>query len=284
MGYKSVEKRRKMEPFVKWAGGKRQLLERLNARLPENFNTYYEPFVGAGALWLDLKPRRAVVNDNNSQLMNCYYAIKKNPREMLRKIQELDNAVCNQEFYLQIREQYNSKIIKDELDVEMAALMIWINKHCFNGLYRTNKQGLFNVPYNNKFTGKSIDEMNVGMISYYLNDADVEMLCVDFEEACRDCQAGDFIFFDSPYVPISKTAGFVDYTKESFKKEDHERLARLFRELDARGCYCMLTNHNVEWVYELYAGYNIEEVDVKRAINSNASKRTGKEVIITNYA
>ena len=272
-----------MEPFLKWAGGKRQLLERLNAKIPEKYNTYYEPFVGAGALWLDLKPSRAVINDNNIQLMNCYQVIKENPRELIRRIQDLDNSVCDEQFYYEIRKQYNGKIEKNELDTEAAALMIWINKHCYNGLYRTNKKGTFNVPYNNKFTGKSVDELNVGMISYYLNDNHVELLCTDFEDACQSCQAGDFVFFDSPYVPVGKN-GFTDYTKESFKKEDHERLARLLRELDARGCYCMLTNHNVEWVYELYAGYNIEEVDVKRAINSNASKRTGKEVIITIYA
>lgn len=271
-----------MEPFLKWAGGKRQLLEELKARLPKTYNTYYEPFVGAGALWLDLQPEQVVVNDTNEQLMNCYRMMKENPEEVLKTIHNLDNAVCDEKFYYDIRKQYNGKIEKSELDTETAALMIWINKHCFNGLYRINKKGLFNVPYNNKSTGKSIDEMNANTISKYLNRADVHMLCVDFEEACKNCRAGDFIFFDSPYVPVGKN-GYVDYTKEGFKKEDHERLARLYRELDAIGCYCMLTNHNVEWVHELYAGYLIEPVDVKRAINSDATKRTGKEVIITNY-
>lgn len=229
-----------------------------------------------------MQPEQAVVNDINKQLMNCYHMMKEHPQEMIKRIQDLDNSLCDEDFYYDIRTQYNSKIVSDEFDVEMASLMIWINKHCFNGLYRTNKQGLFNVPYNNKSTGKSIEEMNANKISYYLNDTDVQMLCADFEDACKNCQAGDFIFFDSPYVPVGKN-GFVDYTKESFKKEDHERLARLYKELDARGCYCMLTNHNVGWVHELYADYIIEPIDVKRAINSDASKRTGKEVIITNY-
>jgi len=273
-----------MEPFIKWAGGKRQLLEKLNARIPKTaYKRYYEPFVGAGAFWLDLRPQKAVVNDVNEQLMHCYSVIKSNPRELIRKIDGLDHGRRDKDGYLLNRDRYNEKIINGELDVETAALMIWLNKNCFNGLYRTNKKGLFNVPYNNKQIGKSVNDLNIMNISYYLNDADVQLLCRDFEEVCMDCEEGDFIFFDSPYVPTSKTAGFVDYTKESFKEEDHRRLARLYRELTEKGCYCLLTNSNTDFVKELYDGFEIIEVDVNRAINSDAKKRTGKEVIITNY-
>lgn len=273
-----------MEPFVKWAGGKRQLLEKLNGRIPiKKYNRYFEPFIGAGAFWLDLKPERYIVNDINEQLINCYLMIKDNPRELIRKINALDHGKCDKDGYIENRERYNQLIAEDIFDVETAALMIWINKHCFNGLYRTNKKGLFNVPYNNKQTGKSIDEANIMNISYYLNHSTGEILCQDFEEVCVDCKEGDFIFFDSPYVPVSKTAGFVDYTKESFKEEDHRRLAALYRELTERGCYCLLTNSNTDFVKELYDGFEITEVDVNRAINSDAKKRTGKEVIITNY-
>lgn len=274
-----------MEPFVKWAGGKRQLLEKLNGRIPlKKYNRYFEPFIGAGAFWLDLKPQNFVINDINEQLINCYLMIKDNPRELIRKINALDHGKCDKDGYLANRERYNQLITDGILDVETAALMIWINKHCFNGLYRTNKKGLFNVPYNNKQLGKSIDEANIMNISYYLNNSVGDILCQDFEDVCKDCQEGDFIFFDSPYVPTSQTAGFVDYTKESFKEEDHRRLAALYRELTERGCYCLLTNSNTDFVKELYDGFEITEVDVNRAINSNAKKRTGKEVIITNYA
>lgn len=273
-----------MEPFVKWAGGKRQLLEKLNARIPNRgYNRYFEPFVGAGAFWLDLRPQTAIVNDINEQLINCYSVIKNNPRELIRKIDGLDHGQRDKEGYLANRDRYNQKIIAGELDVETAALMIWLNKNCYNGLYRTNKKGLFNVPYNNKQIGKSVNPANIMNISSYLNDADVTLLCQDFEEVCADCREGDFIFFDSPYVPVSATAGFVDYTKESFKEEDHRRLAKLYRELTERGCYCLLTNSNTDFVRELYSGFEIVEVDVNRAINSDAKKRTGKEVIITNY-
>ena len=273
-----------MEPFVKWAGGKRQLLEKLNARIPKNgYKRYFEPFVGAGAFWLDLRPQTSIVNDVNEQLMHCYKIIKDNPKELIRKIDSLDHGRRDKDGYLANRDRYNQKIINGEFDVETAALMIWLNKNCFNGLYRTNKQGLFNVPYNNKQIGKSVNNLNIMNISYYLNDSNVQLLCKDFEEVCADCKKGDFIFFDSPYVPTSKTAGFVDYTKESFKEEDHRRLASLYRELDKKGCYCLLTNSNTDFVKELYEGFEIVEVDVNRAINSDAKKRTGKEVIITNY-
>lgn len=274
-----------MEPFVKWAGGKRQLLEKLNARIPNGgFNRYFEPFVGAGAFWLDLRPDSAIINDTNEQLMNCYTVIRDNPKELLRIINGLDHGKCDKDGFLANRKRYNDKIAAGELDTEMAGLLIWLNKHCFNGLYRTNKNGLFNVPYNNKELGKSVDELNIMNISYYLNHSNITLECEDFEVVCQACEARDFVFFDSPYVPVSDTAGFVDYTKESFKEEDHRRLAALYRELTERGCYCLLTNSNTEFVRDLYDGFEIVEVDVNRAINADAKKRKGKEVIITNYA
>lgn len=274
-----------MEPFVKWAGGKRQLLEKLNARLPvRGYNRYFEPFLGAGAFWLDLRPEISIVNDINEQLMNCYQVIKDDPRGLIRKIDALDHGKRDSDGYLANRSRYNDKILAGDLDTEMAALLIWLNKNCFNGLYRTNKKGLFNVPFNGKLIGKSIDETNIMNISYFLNHSNITLMCQDFEEVCRNCEPGDFIFFDSPYVPVSDTAGFVDYTKESFKEEDHRRLAALYRELTNRGCYCLLTNSNTDFVRELYQDFEIVEVDVNRAINADAKKRKGKEVIITNYA
>lgn len=273
-----------MEPFVKWAGGKRQLLEPIKNRLPKGgFDRYFEPFIGGGALFLELQPKSAIISDINEQLINCYSVIKSNPDELIREIIRLDNGRRDKEGYLLNRDRYNQKITDGELDVETAALMIWINKNCFNGLYRTNKSGLFNVPYNNKDCGKSINEENIRRISSYLNASQISILCCDFEETCKDCKKGDFIFFDSPYVPNSETAGFVDYTKESFKEEDHIRLANLYKKLTKKGCYCLLTNNNNDFVKELYKDFKIEEVNVNRFINSKGDKRKGKEVIVTNY-
>ena len=184
---------------------------------------------------------------------------------------------------METRQAYNAKIQAHELDAECAALMIWINKHCFNGLYRVNSKGLFNVPYNNKQGGVSIDATNLRNIGLYLRTKDVAIHQGDFEAACADVQPGDFIYFDSPYVPVSETANFTDYTKDGFTLEDHKRLATLYKRLSEQGVKVMLSNNNVPLVHELYSGFTIKEVNVRRAINRDASKRSGKEVIITNY-
>lgn len=272
-----------MEPFVKWAGGKRQLLDKIWERTPNKFDTYYEPFIGGGAVLFRLKPAKAVINDTNEQLINIYRQLKADPRAVIRAVNYLDRGPCDKDYYLKRREEYNQKIQNKELDAECAAYMIWINKHCFNGLYRVNNKGLFNVPYNNKQLGKSIDEANLMSIGYYLQEADVQIHCMDFEEVCKGIGKNDFVYFDSPYIPVSETASFTDYTKDGFTYDDHVRLSKLYKNLADNGVKCMLSNHDVDLVYELYNGFKIESKDVKRNINSNAKKRTGKEVIITNY-
>lgn len=272
-----------ISPFVKWAGGKKQLLTRLKEHMPSEYNRYYEPFIGGGALLFSVQPEHAVINDVNAQLLNVYRQLKVNADEVIHEIQSMDQVECDQERYKYMRDAYNHKIAVHELDAECAALMIWINKHCFNGLYRVNSKGLFNVPYNNKTGGVSMDEDNLRDIGRYLNEASVEIREGDFELACIDANAGDFVYFDSPYIPVSQTANFTDYTKDGFDAEDHTRLAELFRKLTDKGVKVMLSNNNVELIYKLYDGFNIAPVDVKRAINCDASKRVGKEVIITNY-
>ena len=272
-----------MEPFVKWAGGKRQLLDKLWERTPNKYGTYFEPFLGGGAVLFNIKPKSAIVNDINEQLINVYRQLQLDPKAVIRALRSLDEKNCDKDRYLAMRAKYNEKITNNELDVECAALMIWINKHCFNGLYRVNNKGLFNVPYNNKQTGKSMDEVNLVNIGYYLSENKIDIRCQDFEELCEECKAGDFVYFDSPYLPESETAYFTDYTKDGFGKEDHERLAKLYRLLDSKGVMVMLSNNNVPLAHQLYEGFKIDEVDARRAINSDAKKRTGKEVIITNY-
>lgn len=273
----------KMSPFVKWAGGKKQLLDRLKERAPVEFGTYYEPFIGGGAFLLDFQPEKAVINDVNEQLLNVYIQLKTDAEAVIGIVAEHDAVECDTEYYLAVRKKYNEKIAAHELDSECAALMIWINKHCFNGLYRVNSKGLFNVPYNNKNGGSSVDAENLRSIGRYLREAQIDIRQGDFETACADVKPGDFVYFDSPYVPVSETANFTDYTKDGFSLEDHKRLAELFRRLDKMGVYVMLSNHNVPLVHELYDGFKIEVVDVRRNINRDASKRVGKEVIITNY-
>ncbi len=273
----------KTGPFVKWAGGKKQLLDRLRVRMPESYATYYEPFIGGGALFFDMQPRRAVINDTNWQLLNIYRQLKIDAEAVINAVNLLDAEPCDVDRYLAMRKAYNQKITANELDAQCAALMIWINKHCFNGLYRVNLKGLFNVPYNNRTGGTSIDENNLRNIGALFRNNDIEIRQGDFEAACSDIAPDDFVYFDSPYVPVSKTANFADYTKDGFSLKDHKRLADLYRRLDSMGVKAMLSNHNVPLVHELYDGFRIETVDVRRAINSDASKRVGKEVIVTNY-
>lgn len=274
---------KKISPAIKWAGGKTQLLNIITENLPDSYNNYYEPFIGGGAVLLSVKPEKALINDINEQLINLYIQIRDSVDDVLNKINNLDSVPCTKEFYYSIREQYNQKILSGEKDAQAAALMIWLNKHCFNGLYRVNSKGLFNVPFNNRVKGKSVDESNIRAISDYLNQAKVNITCIDFEEACTTVSAGDFVYFDSPYVPESETAYFTDYAKGGFSLEDHKRLSKLFKCLDEKGAKIMLSNNDVPLVRELYEGYKIQSFAVKRMINRNANKRTGKEVLITNY-
>lgn len=273
----------KVAPFLKWAGGKRQLLNQIKERMPKEYNDYYEPFIGGGAVLFELQPEKATINDINTSLINVYRQVKDNTEEFIELVKKLDSEMWEdgKEYYLDIREKYNDKLLKKEYDLELAALFTFMNKHCFNGLYRVNKKGLFNVPYN-KSRRTSIEEDAVRETAKYLKT--VNILEGDFEEACKGAKKGDFIFFDSPYAPLNPTS-FEAYTKEGFDVESHKRLAQLYDELTERGCYCMLTNHNTEFINELYSnkGYRIDVVSVKRMINSDASNRKGEEVIICNY-
>ena len=270
-------------PFVKWAGGKRQLITQIRERMPEKYNDYYEPFIGGGAVIFDLLPANALINDINKALINTYRTICNEPDAFLKEVNRLDNDMWEdgKKYYYTIREHYNDKLMRSEYDVELAALFVFINKHCFNGLYRVNGKGLFNVPYNNS-RRVSVDEDVIIATSEYLRG--VTIIDGDFEQACKNAKKGDFVFIDSPYAPLNPTS-FESYTKEGFDIESHKRLEKLYDELTARGCYCMLTNHNTELINELYGNkdYKIDVVSVKRMINSDASNRVGEEVIICNY-
>ena len=272
------------EPVVKWAGGKRQLLDRIMGRAPAQYNHYFEPFLGGGAVLFSLQPPKMTVNDINSALMSLYRRIQTDPEGIIDAVNTIDGASPQEkepasEYFYTLRSRYNDLIRKQDYGLESDALMLFLNKHCFNGLYRVNAKGEFNVPYNGS-TAPSLNEDNIYAVSRMLQGA--TLLNVDFEQACRDAGRGDFVFLDSPYAPI-KADSFQDYTKEGFHKEDHERLAFLFKDLDKRGCFVMLTNHDTHLIRELYKDYRIDVVSVRRAINSDASKRRGTEVIVTNY-
>lgn len=271
-----------MKPIIKWAGGKTQLLEYIRAMRPKSYSHYFEPFLGGGAVLFDLIPENSTVNDINPELVNMYIQIKERPDEVLSFLAKLDSehesALDHKQFYYSTRDSFNLNLNSET--AEQAARLIYINKHCFNGLYRVNAKGCFNVPFNNKRKGDSFDEANIRAVSAFLQG--VKMMRGDFEAAVKDAKRGDFVFFDSPYVPLNPTS-FTDYTQEGFDYEDHVRLAKLYKKLSEKGVLCMLTNHNTDLVNELYKDFNIRVVQVARNINSRATERKGEEVIITNY-
>lgn len=271
-----------MKPIVKWPGGKTQLLDTIHKLLPSQYNNYFEPFLGGGAVLLDLNSDAAIVNDINPELINMYLQIRDHVEDVIKHLATLDNyhesAVDPKAYYYMIREGFNQNL--ETMTAEQAARFIYLNKHCFNGLYRVNKKGEFNVPFNGKLSGRSADPDHLREVSSRLQSVDIR--CGDYVDAVKDAGIGDFVFFDSPYAPLNPTS-FVDYTKEGFDYEDHVTLAALFKMLTNRGCYCMLTNHDTPLIRELYEDYKIEVVDVRRSINRNGKDRTGKEIIITNY-
>ena len=270
-------------PLIKWAGGKRQLIEEIRKRMPKEFGTYREPFLGGGALFFELNPEKAVLNDSNPQLMGTYRQVSENPtalRGILDEIKAEYAAFGTQEekdsFYYGKRSRYNELIVSNEQTTETAALFIFLNKTAFNGVYRVNSEGLFNVPTSHRKSVELYDAENFRKASEALKNA--ELLCGDFEDACAGAEEGDFVFFDSPYYET-----FDGYRKGGFSEADHRRLAVLFRTLSEKGVRCMLTNSDEEFVKELYSGFRIETVEVKRMVNRNASGRTGREIIVTGY-
>ena len=274
----------KGKPFVKWAGGKRQIIDKLKKYIPEEYNTYYEPFVGGGALLFELAPKNAVINDFNEELMNVYTCIKDSDKfEKMCKELNHHEAEHSEEYYYKVRNIDRNRKKYDKLaDYKKAARTIYLNKACFNGLYRVNSKNEFNVPFGKKEHVNTYEGQNLGIICGYLNFNNVKILSTDFEDAVRDAKEGDFIYFDPPYDSDKEI--FTSYTNEGFGKEEQERLAKVFKDLDSRGCYVMLSNHNTKLINELYKDYNIHIIEAKRNINSDGKKR-GKveEVIITNY-
>ena len=274
----------KAKPFVKWAGGKRQIIDELKKYIPDEFNTYYEPFIGGGALLFELAPKKAVINDSNAELMNVYQVLCYDSK-FKKMCRVLNNYEANhsEEFFYEIRNKDKNKNTFNRLsDYTRAARTIYLNKACFNGLYRVNSKNEFNVPFGKKSKVNTYDGNNLIIVSNYLTMNDIKILNKDFEEVLKDAKKGDFVYFDPPYDSDNNI--FTSYTEEGFGKDEQRRLAKVFKELDQKGVYVMLSNHNTTLINELYKDYHIHVIEAKRNINSNGKKR-GKveEVIITNF-
>ena len=274
------------KPFVKWVGGKRQLMQDLENNFPKQFSTYHEPFLGGGAVMFNLltkKPQLSCnVSDFNSDLILAYVTI----RDKLEKlIESLENHSKNYhknstEYYYEVRKQ------EPKQQIEKVSRLLFLNKTCFNGLYRVNKKGQFNVPLGRYTNPNIVNKENLTAVSKILQSKKIKISCRDFEAVLGDAKKGDLVYFDPPYQPVSSTANFTSYTHRDFTEEDLERLAKLADQLHSKGCYVLLSNSNSKTVKDFFSKkyWKISSINVNRAINSNAQKRTGhKEIIIKNY-
>jgi DNA adenine methylase len=254
------------KPFLKWAGGKRQLLAQLDRFVPARFGTYHEPFVGGGALFFHLAPAKAVLTDNNDRLVRAYRGVRDGVERVIRLLSSYPH---DKEFFLSFREHD----VDRDSDAEVAAWMIYLNKTGFNGLYRVNSQNRFNVPFG-RYTDPNIcDEDGLRACSRALADADLP-LGEDFTSVLHRAKKGDFVYFDPPYVPLSASSSFTSYTSEGFGLAEHARLRDVALDLKQRGVHVLLSNSSAPAVLELYAeGFTVERVDAQRAVNSKASGR-----------
>lgn len=283
----------KLKPFLKWAGGKTRLLSFIKSNIPSKYNRYIDPFVGAGSLMFELSPDRAVINDINRSLINVYEQIRDNPKDFLMIYGTLCNSKWDdkESYYYYVRDLYNRKLISGRYDVAMASLMVYLNRSCFNGLYRVDSRGLFNVGYGGivrSNNSRYFSEDYIYSMSEYLKS--VEIHSGDFYNMIDYVKGGDFVFIDSPYLPLESKYGdidsFVKYSKDGFDYASHLRVVDFYDKLNAKGCYVMATNHSSDLLYELYGnkGYRILEVDVRRSLNiSNKARKVAKEVVICNY-
>jgi len=271
-----------VKPFIKWAGGKKQLIEQFAPFFPKKIEIYYEPFVGSGVVaffLLESHPeiKKIYLSDINEELITAYDVVKNNVEELIKVLKEYEKK-HNKEFFYKIR----SQDIKTLNRVHIAARFIYLNKTCFNGLYRVNSKGEFNVPIGSYKNPLICAEKNLRDISKSLKKDDIKNK--QFYDAVKDAKEGDFIYFDPPYYPLPNATSFTKYTKEKFLDEEQKLLAKVFKELDKKGCKIMLSNSDTEFIRNLYKEYYINIVRAKRMINCNAKKR-GKvnEVVITNY-
>lgn len=262
-----------LKPFLKWAGGKRQLLTILESYIPQRYGKYIEPFIGGGALFFHLEPHNAIISDSNDDLINTYHMVRDEVDEL---ISLLDSYPHDKNFFYDIRSNHPM----DLTPVERAARFIYLNRTCFNGLYRVNKKGEFNVPFGSYKNPKICDAPLLRSASRALKNVLIQTS--DYKTVLlENAKEGDLVFLDPPYYPISTFSDFKRYTKEFFYETDHKQLATIFRELSSRGVHVILTNSNAPLIRNLFSDYFCFVADTNRNINSDGSKRTqGEDLIV----
>ncbi len=266
-------KQKIIKPIFKWAGGKRQLLKYFTNIIPNSYNKYIEPFFGGGALFFFLKPSNAVIADSNEDLMIAYKTLVSQSQDVVEILKTYSNS---KEFYYTIREQEPSD------NVLKTARILYLNRTCFNGLYRVNKKGQFNVPYGYYKNPKFLDEENLINVIDLLKNANI--VTSDYQNILKKYpEANDLVYLDPPYFPVGKYSDFKRYTKEQFYMEDHVNLAKWYKILDGKGCKVILTNSDSEEILNLYKDYKIKILDTKRNINCHGTGRIGRDIIVTNF-
>ena len=274
------------KPFVKWAGGKRQLIPQIEKHLPEKFSSYFEPFLGGGALLFHLfsknKNMTGSVSDLNSDLVLSYVTIRDNLDSLLTSLQKhSDNYFSDSKSYY-----YSIRKSNPKNQVEKVSRLLFLNRTCFNGLYRVNSKGKFNVPLGRYSNPNIVQEENLRSVNQFLNQNKIIIKCQDFSSTVEKTKKGDFVYFDPPYQPISNTANFTSYTNSNFGLNDLKRLSKVSNQLVKRGVNVLLSNSSSKQVLDLFdtKDWKIVEIEANRAINSDADKRTGhSELLIKNY-
>ena len=276
----------KAKPFLKWAGGKSRVALKISSFFPESFDNYYEPFLGSGAIYFTISPQRGRLNDLNKYLIGTYRIIKENPDGLIKVLQKIDKEYHSlpdldqkSNYYYESRIEYNS--IKS-MTIKKAALFIFLNKAGFNGMYRENSRGEYNIPFGKHNKCLICDERNIREVS--LNIKDIEFSFGDYKLALDEASKGDLVYLDPPYIPISKTANFTQYQKEGFSYEDHKKIRDLAIKLHEKGCYVVISNSSCKESEDLYNSpiFNIDRIEVTRRIHS--SRKVVPEIVVTNFS
>lgn len=272
-----------VSPILKWVGGKRQLLDSIEPLIPK-CSTYYEPFIGGGAVLFSRQPDKAVINDSNEELINVYLMIKEKPEELIEKLKEHKEKSCEDYFYNIRALDRNRQTFGELTNVERAARIIYLNKTCYNGLFRVNSSGEFNSPWGRYKNPNITNETTINALHTYLNKANLTIKCGDYKDALKGIRKGAFVYLDPPYMPISSSASFTGYTAGGFGEREQIALKEQCDVLNAKGIKFLLSNSSCQFIEELYKDYIVEHVSAKRAINANPEKRGAiKEVLVRNY-
>lgn len=273
-----------ISPFIKWAGWKRRIINTLMEEFNRisNNNTYFEPFLGGGSVLLNYLPKNWVVNDINEELINTYTVVKKNPLELISFLKTLSH---NKETFETIRAWDRAPdFIEKHSEIERAWRFIYMNRTCFNWLYRVNSKNQFNVPFWKYKNPNYVQETNINAISKYLNENNIIILNTWYLEACKNAKNGDFIYLDPPYDWHTDTSNFTAYDKDWFWKEEQKKLAEFFKEMSDKGVYVILSNNDTPFIRDLYKDFNIKSLQVRRSINAKAEKRWNVgEVLVSNF-